>query len=261
MQKAAVTAFGANFETDICAENLNGDDLPNILKKPEIPAVRLNKISKPLIVDDIVPVENIKQDEFVIYPTTIRNTTFREADKKLAIKDEVLSPENVVEVKFENIKCEKDSRNDIKTEEISDLLQWKNGLGTLEGSKLKFRFNEFNAIELIEDKDLEDIKKDKETDGKVESSRPKYTQPHSQHTHHARKPKFRDFNKEDPDISSDQSLDSDQNAARNSRDSDDICCCKNCGCYGLSSEFYRENSFCSIGCGEVSKHTSIFFDF
>lgn len=140
------------------------------------------------------------------------------------------------------------SEDDVKPEMVkfSDLLKWEDGVGKLDGSGLKFKMNEFNAVEIVEDRDLEELKiqQSKRTDGSTR--------------HHSRKPNYRDFVK-DEDIFSDNSQDSESQGNKSSRESDDICCCKNCGCYGLSSEFFRDSSFCSMACGDVSTTYSCFF--
>ncbi|KAK3862699.1 hypothetical protein Pcinc_031457 [Petrolisthes cinctipes] len=131
------------------------------------------------------------------------------------------------------------SEDDVKPEMVkfSDLLKWEDGVGKLDGSGLKFKMNEFNAVEIVEDRDLEELKiqHSKRTEGSTR--------------HHSRKPNYREFVK-DEDIFSDNSQDSESQGNKSSRESDDICCCKNCGCYGLSSEFFRDSSFCSMACGD-----------
>ena len=130
---------------------------------------------------------------------------------------------------------------DVKPEVVkfSDLLKWEDGVGKLDGSGLKFKLNEFNAVEIVEDRDLEELKIQQIKKAEVSTR------------HHARKPNYRDVVK-DEDIFSDNSQDSDPQGNKASRESYDICCCKNCGCYGLSSEFFRDSSFCSTACGDVS---------
>ncbi|XP_050692187.1 lethal(3)malignant brain tumor-like protein 3 [Eriocheir sinensis] len=129
---------------------------------------------------------------------------------------------------------------DLKPElvKFSDLLKWEDGVGKMDGSELKFKVNEFNAVEIVEDRDLEELKIQQIKRTEVASTR-----------HHARKPNYRDIVK-DEDIFSDNSQDSEPQGNRSGKESYDICCCKNCGCYGLSSEFFRDSSFCSTACGD-----------
>lgn len=136
--------------------------------------------------------------------------------------------------------------DDVKPElvKFSDLLKWEDGVGKLDGSELKFKVNEFNAVEIVEDRDLEELKIQQIKRTEVSSTR-----------HHARKPNYRDIVK-DEDIFSDNSQDSEPQGNKSGKESYDICCCKNCGCYGLSSEFFRDSSFCSTACGDVSVHLS-----
>ncbi|ROT65230.1 putative lethal(3)malignant brain tumor-like protein 3 isoform X1 [Penaeus vannamei] len=130
---------------------------------------------------------------------------------------------------------QQEAEEDIKPEKVKfiELLKWEDGVGKLDGTDLKFKINEFDAVEIIEDRDLEDIKNNHCK--KVEPLTPR---------HHARKPNFRDLIK-DEEIFSDNSQDSESQGNKSTRESDDICCCKNCGCYGLSSEFFRDSNFCS----------------
>ncbi|KAG0725407.1 Lethal(3)malignant brain tumor-like protein 1 [Chionoecetes opilio] len=121
-----------------------------------------------------------------------------------------LDPKDSEEVKEEQIK-------------FSDLLKWEDGVGKLDGSALKFKMNEFNAVEIVEDRDLEELKVQQVKRSEVSTR------------HHARKPNYRDVVK-DEDIFSDNSQDSEPQGNKPSKESYDICCCKNCGCYGLSSE-------------------------
>ncbi|XP_063850444.1 lethal(3)malignant brain tumor-like protein 3 isoform X1 [Scylla paramamosain] len=131
------------------------------------------------------------------------------------------------------------SSEDIKPELVKflDYLKWEDGVGKLHGSELKFKMNEFNALEIVEDRDLEELKIQQIKRAEVSTR------------HHARKPNYRDVVK-DEDIFSDNSQDSEPQGNRASKESYDICCCKNCGCYGLSSEFFRDSSFCSTACGD-----------
>lgn len=159
--------------------------------------------------------------------------------------------------------------------EVKELLKWENGTGSLVGSDLKFTVNEFDAVELVEDKALDDLKsqitslpataapasnQDNSSSAEMqnisrsqslESTPPRTIKPHSSiiHVHHARKP---NLNKKDDEAA--ESLMNAEVGCKTTKNLYDICCCKNCGCYGLSSEFFKskENSFCTIACSEVS---------
>ncbi|XP_063586232.1 lethal(3)malignant brain tumor-like protein 3, partial [Penaeus indicus] len=152
--------------------------------------------------------------------------------------------ENCTEHKADNSPAGKprqqEAEEDIKPEKVKfiELLKWEDGVGKLDGTDLKFKINEFDAVEIIEDRDLEDIK-----NNHCKKVEPLTTR------HHARKPNFRDLIK-DEEIFSDNSQDSESQGNKSTRESDDICCCKNCGCYGLSSEFFRDSNFCSVACGD-----------
>ncbi|KAB7498334.1 hypothetical protein Anas_08761 [Armadillidium nasatum] len=192
--------------------------------------------------------------------------------------------------------------DDNKIAEVKELLKWENGTGSLIGSELKFKINEFNAVELVEDEALEDIMnqigefiKDRQespsneynkinnnissnsnnnnnnTYSEVEmmsesqigqdktSSVPthilsltptKIASNNPVHVHHARKPNLNNCRRDDESTESDAK--NSESRSKGGKNVYDICCCKNCGCYGLSSEFLRsnENNFCTVACSE-----------
>lgn len=209
--------------------------------------------------DDEPEIVEVKKDilRTVLCKSEVRSgssSPVREAktDTQEQVKEEKVE-DSIVEKPLNNDNDFKDSRltlkseipsvsEDIKPEHVrfSDLLKWENGVGKLDGSELKFKMNEFNAVEIVEDRELEEIKSHQSKKAELLTPR-----------HHARKPNYREALK-DEEIFSDNSQDSEPQGSKSTRESDDICCCKNCGCYGLSSEFFRDSSFCSIACGDVS---------
>ncbi|RXG52417.1 Lethal(3)malignant brain tumor-like protein 3 [Armadillidium vulgare] len=193
--------------------------------------------------------------------------------------------------------------DDNKIAEVKELLKWENGTGSLIGSELKFKINEFNAVELVEDEALEDIRNQIGEFTKERQESPSNNEcnkinnnissnsnnnnnntyseaevmPESQigqdktssvpthilsltptktasnnpvHVHHARKPNLNNCRRDDESNESDAK--NSESRSKGGKNVYDICCCKNCGCYGLSSEFLRsnENNFCTVACSE-----------
>ncbi|XP_064082090.1 lethal(3)malignant brain tumor-like protein 3 isoform X1 [Macrobrachium nipponense] len=221
----------ANDESKIY-EEVRKEVLGNLLAKPQ----NQFRCQSPVSLDnnnEESSIKDLKDDK----PHTDQVKIEDERKDVVKIKDELIEekPNSIITAPEFQVDC-----NDIKPEQIkfSDLLKWENGVGKLDGSGLKFRMNEFNAVEIVEDRELEEIKNHQNKKFDSTTSR-----------HHARKPNFRDLVK-DEEIFSDNSQDSEPQGNKSTRESDDICCCKNCGCYGLSSEFFRDSSFCSLACGE-----------
>ncbi|KAK7079507.1 hypothetical protein SK128_007412, partial [Halocaridina rubra] len=103
------------------------------------------------------------------FHNSYNNNNNNNNNNNIGIDCEIKDEKNIVEKETSsNIKVEDEeksgllvsSSDDVKPElvKFSDLLKWENGVGKLSGSNLKFRMNEFNAVEIVEDKDLEEIK-------------------------------------------------------------------------------------------------------
>ncbi|CAB3381180.1 Hypothetical predicted protein [Cloeon dipterum] len=109
----------------------------------------------------------------------------------------------------------------------ANLLEWRDGVGVLPGSNLKFRVNELGLMELVEESEGSDMELDtddllrkcenipiiQKTKSDVDDAVPKKR---------ARKEKVSSYS---------------------------TCCCEQCGCYGLASEYIKQR-FCSTTCSD-----------
>ncbi|XP_020712241.2 lethal(3)malignant brain tumor-like protein 3 isoform X2 [Athalia rosae] len=109
-------------------------------------------------------------------------------------------------------------------------LDWQDGVGTLPGSTLKFRMNEFGMMEMVEEEDNKQVKS--------KNSGDKENVCLSQNSSNASSA---------PAISGDKKVDEKQ---PRSTVPDTIYYCDNCNCYGLAAEFESPNS-CSRSCTEL----------
>ncbi|XP_046994712.1 lethal(3)malignant brain tumor-like protein 3 [Schistocerca americana] len=142
------------------------------------------------------------------------------------------------------------------------VLEWKNGVGTLPGSDLKFRMNEFGIMEMIDEDDCEKLKQDcksapeaQECENAEQTSATndcssilkavdKREEKHSSTTPSLQQQVIRPPKKENPSGgNSGQAAD----GGSSSSGTDEIYCCEGCGCYGLSTEFVSSR-FCSDLC-------------
>ncbi|CAH1773377.1 unnamed protein product [Owenia fusiformis] len=122
--------------------------------------------------------------------------------------------------------------------DATQALEWNNGIGTLPGSDLKFRMNEFGVMEMITDDlfgDLDDLSKD-DTSDKVEEKSQGSAQLPVSNDNGTVTVKQESGSK----VATLKELEHIQ--------SDDICRCENCGMYGVASEFCRSGRFCSQSC-------------
>ncbi|XP_067840658.1 lethal(3)malignant brain tumor-like protein 3 isoform X2 [Heptranchias perlo] len=109
--------------------------------------------------------------------------------------------------------------------DVFSAMDWKDGIATLPGSNLKFRINEFAALEIITDEtEVERIKKATATTT--------WSVPTAQEVL-SRNPI--PLNTEEPPSM------------------DGILCCENCGHYGTTEEFSRGSKFCSEKCMQQAK--------
>nr|CAD7580048.1 unnamed protein product [Timema californicum] len=71
------------------------------------------------------------------------------------VKIEIVKPKEDPNAPFDSLKVNTDDFDPIK------VLDWKDGIGALPGSNLKFRMNEFGLMEMVEDEDYEKMLSDK----------------------------------------------------------------------------------------------------
>ncbi|XP_067881241.1 lethal(3)malignant brain tumor-like protein 3 isoform X2 [Heterodontus francisci] len=109
--------------------------------------------------------------------------------------------------------------------DVFSAMDWKDGIATLPGSDLKFRVNEFDALEIITDEtEVERIKKATATTT--------WSVPTAQEAL-SRNP-IPSNTEEPPSM-------------------DGILCCENCGHYGTTEEFRHGSKFCSERCMQQAK--------
>ncbi|GFR10896.1 lethal(3)malignant brain tumor-like protein 3 [Trichonephila clavata] len=135
----------------------------------------------------------------------------------------------------------KDPEIEAKTDKAADFdpikaMVWKDGVGELPGSDLKFKVTEFGTLELIGPDDIPNTARavrDESTatveDGSTES-RQKATK---------NKEMYQDENSIEK-VS--------QNGAKDPNMSEELCRCENCDCFGLKIEFCKSGRFCSQSC-------------
>ncbi|XP_058797156.1 lethal(3)malignant brain tumor-like protein 3 [Phymastichus coffea] len=161
--------------------------------------------------------------------------------KRPSISDEIIRKLNSQEIEIIE-KCEKvngkQSNEEIKAQttlfqndsnyDATKALEWKDGVGSLPGSNLKFCMNEFGLMEVVDEGDNKQDRDsnigDKENKCLTQSSSKSCS----------------------PTTVNEKKL-GDKKARSVSADT--FYCCEGCGCHGLASEFHTPNS-CSPSCSE-----------
>ncbi|KAK3932515.1 DNA ligase 1 [Frankliniella fusca] len=110
--------------------------------------------------------------------------------------------------------------------DASAALEWKNGVGLLPGSNLKFRMNEFGLMEMVSDDDDKAGKKGTDKDTNSDSEGLMIDEGSNSSVE----------SKPNPDIKEKKDM-----------ASDEVYCCETCNVYGLASEFLSER-FCTQAC-------------
>ncbi|XP_059475248.1 lethal(3)malignant brain tumor-like protein 3 [Neocloeon triangulifer] len=111
----------------------------------------------------------------------------------------------------------------------ANLLEWRDGVGVLPGSNLKFRVNELGLMELVEESEDSDMELDTEDLLKKCENIPFIHNKTKSDADGETVPKKR--------------------SRKEKVSSLDTCCCEQCGCYGLASEFIKKR-FCSSTCSD-----------
>ncbi|XP_052073604.1 lethal(3)malignant brain tumor-like protein 3 isoform X1 [Mytilus californianus] len=137
--------------------------------------------------------------------------------------------DNVMEI--DEVKNEKQTLEEEKKEESKDVadyeaLTWKDGVGTLEGSELKFTLNEFGCVEVI----TEELECDEtlNTSSETEQSR--------------------DVTEAGDNVFKEDTEMKEEKADESGDKKDLVCQCNHCGEYGFYSEFCQNGQFCSQTC-------------
>lgn len=110
--------------------------------------------------------------------------------------------------------------------DASAALEWKNGVGLLPGSNLKFRMNEFGLMEMVSDDDDKSGKKGTDKDTNSDSEGLMIDEGSNSSVECKPNPDI----KEKKDVASDE-----------------VYCCETCNVYGLASEFLSDR-FCTQAC-------------
>lgn len=136
-------------------------------------------------------------------------------------------------------KADKTEAGDILTDGFidSNLLEWDNGVGTLCGTNMKFKINEFGDLELM-DEGLVDVQ---ETQGNVTNEPGKNGELQFENGPDATLCEKSDHNENVKLTVTDPS-------ELSERENDPICCCIYCGSYGYKSNFKSSGKFCSQHC-------------
>ncbi|KAK3601541.1 hypothetical protein CHS0354_027682 [Potamilus streckersoni] len=119
---------------------------------------------------------------------------------------------------------------------------WENGIGTLQGSNLKFRMNEFGIMEMVTD----NLNCTEILDTSNESDNTPVLAP----TDSAAEVKVKDESgevKEDVEEAG-PSQDYGSQIKEEEKNEDQISQCENCGEYGFATDFYKNGRFCSQSC-------------
>lgn len=120
--------------------------------------------------------------------------------------------------------------------DANGLMVWENGVGHLPGSRFKFRIDEYDTLELIDDETAEKLQKEhieKKKSNQIDSSSTK------------------NCNSTTNNVTTDLQMDDLADGTLAAGHS----ICQNCGIRGLTSKFIRAGKFCSIECAKSSALT------
>nr|CAD7399193.1 unnamed protein product [Timema cristinae] len=187
-------------------------DSPPASVKPE---------SIPLSEDDVTLIKVVSTEE--------APTDLPEDDVKI----EIVKPKEDPNTPFDSLKVNTDDFDPIK------VLDWKDGIGALPGSNLKFRMNEFGLMEMVEDEDYEKMLSDKSssvTPGSGDNGGGVKRVLQEVKGDKKETPKSADTDTDKPAISM---------KSRNAQE--EMYHCDGCGVYGHPTEFYTPR-FCNHGC-------------
>ncbi|CAL1285757.1 unnamed protein product [Larinioides sclopetarius] len=134
---------------------------------------------------------------------------------------------------------EPETKNDPKSadNDVIKLLMWKDGIGELPGSDLKFKLNEFGTLEIYNEDLSNNLPAKTVRDESTTTSEENSTESRQKATKN--KEMYQDEN-------SAEKLS--QNGAKDSNLTEELCRCENCECFGLKIEFCKAGRFCSQSC-------------
>ncbi|KAK3773558.1 hypothetical protein RRG08_022269 [Elysia crispata] len=122
----------------------------------------------------------------------------------------------------------------------SNLLEWDNGVGTLCGTNMKFKINEFGDLELMDEGLVEVQESIDKSPCKSEESKSENSAETVNHE------------KSDQSINSKHTVTDPSELSEH--EDDPICCCVYCGSYGYKSNFKSSGKFCSQSCADRKNH-------
>ncbi|XP_011496871.1 PREDICTED: lethal(3)malignant brain tumor-like protein 3 isoform X2 [Ceratosolen solmsi marchali] len=192
-------------EKDKKKDKESDDDITLI----KVVASEEKKIKRPVLPDDI-KIEVIKGSN-------------RKEIEVIEKAEKINGKPNNEEIKEQNLTHQNDSNFD-----ATKVLDWKDGVGSLPGSTLKFCMNEFGLMEVV---DEDENKQDK--DGNIGD---KENVCFTQNSSKSSTPTI--INEKKPEDKKTRTV-----------SADTFYCCDGCGCHGLASEFESPNS-CSPSCTE-----------
>ncbi|XP_069703930.1 lethal(3)malignant brain tumor-like protein 3 isoform X2 [Periplaneta americana] len=173
------------------------------------------------------------------------------------LKEESTTKAENKELPEDDVKIEIVKQDVVKTEQTEGnaedfdpmkVLEWKDGIGTLPGSNLKFRLNEFGMMEVVDDEDYENLLSSKKSEGDVKDESNVPVNITELDDDGGGKKEEEEDEEEIIDNQTDSMVETKSEVpVKSSGTADDIYCCEGCGCYGLASEFVSSR-FCSHTC-------------
>ncbi|XP_043544975.1 lethal(3)malignant brain tumor-like protein 4 isoform X4 [Chiloscyllium plagiosum] len=132
-----------------------------------------------------------------------------------------------VPIKIERMdeEAESSSAADVQDFDIYSAMEWKNGVGILPGSDLKFRMNEFGALEIITTEEQDGASSAQIAEEPTNIRISAYSE-----------------------ASNVQEGITEGGGANDVSHMEGICCCENCGRYRIMEEFNQQDCFCGTNC-------------
>lgn len=181
--------------------------------------------------DDITLIKVVANEE-----KTAKLKSTSDDDIKIELVKTAKSAEKPIEKKGESLLKKEESADDLNSIpsdlnfDAAKALEWKDGVGSLPGSSLKFRVNEFGLMEVVDED--EHSKQDKEN-GAGDKENVFLSQKSSKST---------------PTVATAEKKKEEKK--KRPANADTFYCCQSCGCYGLAAEFESPIS-CSPSCTEI----------
>lgn len=168
---------------------------------------------------------------------------------KNVIKEELCEDEHTGDDDRESISDRRKKRktkskyNNMDNNDLEKMLKWKNGVGYLPGSNLKFRKSDIGALDLITPSDDEAEQEGNEEENSLEKKFRKRRAVKRQEGGESTPLGATKIKKLDTEHEKKKRKDRKKKFAE-----DELLKCETCGCYGLISEFRSSGRFCSQRC-------------